>query len=193
MCGTSTRVPLIVREPAGPFLHVLATGASEAFDLAWALAIEDAKAVARIVRGRKCRGYADLFDEVASASVIESPTGDVETNPVLQGAPKRLTQEEAETLQHYQYIVTFGWLKSWTINHPFPQRWEDLLETPLNVIDALGVEVNLHAVQDPADDMEISKETLEDKGSFTGSSAASKTSSQGTGKRRSSARKQSTS
>jgi hypothetical protein len=58
---------LIVRDPAGPFLHVLTCGAGEAFDLAWALAIEDARAVARIVRGRKCRGHAALFDEFAAA------------------------------------------------------------------------------------------------------------------------------
>lgn len=137
--------------------------------------------------------YADLFDEVAAASSVESPDGDVETNPALQGPARRLTQEEAETLQHYQYIITFGWLKSWTINHPFPKSWEDLLNTPLNVLDELALHLSPVANQDPAGDMELSKENLEDKGSFTGSSDDSKTSSKANVKRRSSARKPSTS
>jgi hypothetical protein len=58
---------LTVREGAGPFLHVLVSGVSEAFDLAWALAIEDAKTAARIVRGAKCRTSPALFDEFAAA------------------------------------------------------------------------------------------------------------------------------
>lgn len=137
--------------------------------------------------------YRDLFEAVEAASSIESPEGDVEANPQLPGAPKRLTQEEAETLQHYQYIVVFGWLKSWTIKHPFPKSWEDLLTTPLHVMDVLSALVTIHSNQDPTEDMEISKENLEDKASFTGSSDDSKTSSKATVKRRSSARKPSNS
>lgn len=137
--------------------------------------------------------YQDLFNEVAAASSVESPAGDVEENPALQGPHRRLTQEEAEVLQHYQYLVTFGWLKSWTINHAFPTSWEDLLNVPLNVTDALSAAVTINATIEPTDDMEISKENLENKASFTGSSAASETSSKAPGKRRSSARKPSNS
>lgn len=137
--------------------------------------------------------YRDLFEAVEAASSIESPDGDVEENTVLQGAPKRLTQEEAEVLQHYQYIVVFGWLKSWTIPHPFPTSWEGLLDVPLNVMDTLSTLVTINANQDPTEDMEMTKESLEDKGSFTGSSDDSKTSSKATVKRRSSARKPSNS
>lgn len=137
--------------------------------------------------------YRDLFEAVEAASSIETPEGNVESSDILQGAPKRLTQEEAETLQHYQYIVVFGWLKSWTISHPFPASWEDLLNVPLEVMDTLNVLVTINANQDPTEDMEISKENLEDKASFTGSSDDSKTSSKATVKRRSSARKPSNS
>lgn len=52
----------------GPFLHLLASGASDAFDLAWALSVEAShRTVARVVRGPKCRAAEGLFDEFAAA------------------------------------------------------------------------------------------------------------------------------
>lgn len=52
----------------GPFLHLLAAGASDAFDLAWALSVESSpRTVARVVRGAKCRESHGLFDEFAAA------------------------------------------------------------------------------------------------------------------------------
>ena len=59
---------LTVREGSGPFLHLLASGASDAFDLAWALSVESTpRTVARVVRGSKSRASHALFDEVAAA------------------------------------------------------------------------------------------------------------------------------
>lgn len=59
---------LTVREGPGPFLHLLAAGVSDAFDLAWALSVESSpRAVARVVRGAKCRTSRGLFDEFAAA------------------------------------------------------------------------------------------------------------------------------
>ncbi len=59
---------LTVREGSGPFLHLLASGASDAFDLAWALSVEASpRTVARVVRGSKCRASHALFDEFAAA------------------------------------------------------------------------------------------------------------------------------
>jgi hypothetical protein len=57
---------LTVRE--GPFLHLFASSAADAFDLAWALSVEAAPVtVARVVRGRKCQTSPALFDEFAAA------------------------------------------------------------------------------------------------------------------------------
>ena len=58
---------LTVRHGHGPFLHLLASSASEAFDLAWALSVEHGKTAARVVRGAKCRTSPALFDEFAAA------------------------------------------------------------------------------------------------------------------------------
>ena len=59
---------LTVRGGPGPFLHLLASGASDAFDLAWALSVESScRTVARVVRGRKCGRSHALFDEFAAA------------------------------------------------------------------------------------------------------------------------------
>jgi hypothetical protein len=59
---------LTVRGGNGPSLHLLASGASEAFDLAWALSVEASpRAVARVVRGAKCGTPHALFDEFAAA------------------------------------------------------------------------------------------------------------------------------
>jgi hypothetical protein len=59
---------LTVREGPGPSLHLLASTASEAFDLAWALSVEShPRTVARVVRGAKCRSSHALFDEFAAA------------------------------------------------------------------------------------------------------------------------------
>jgi hypothetical protein len=59
---------LTIREGPGPFLHQLASSASDAFDLAWALSVESSpKTAARVVRGAKCRESHALFDEFAAA------------------------------------------------------------------------------------------------------------------------------
>lgn len=52
----------------GPFLHLLVAGASDVFDLAWALSVEAApRTAARVVRGAKCESSPGLFDEFAAA------------------------------------------------------------------------------------------------------------------------------
>jgi hypothetical protein len=130
----------------------------------------------------------DLFTKIATASRVESPTGEVDENPILDGPAVRLTQYEAETLEHLQYATTWGWLKSWTLNIPLPATWEDLLDVPTEITDALNTAVQKIGDPDVAGDFEISKETLEDKGSFTGEHGSSKTQSVGTAKRRKSTR-----
>jgi hypothetical protein len=56
------------REGPGPFLHLLVAGASDVFDLAWALSVEAAPStVARVVRGAKSGTSHALFDEFAAA------------------------------------------------------------------------------------------------------------------------------
>ena len=52
----------------GPFLHLLTSTASDAFDMAWALSVESSpRTVARVVRGAKCKHGPGLFDEFAAA------------------------------------------------------------------------------------------------------------------------------
>lgn len=135
----------------------------------------------------------NLLTKIASARSVESPTGEVEENPVLDGPAVRLTQYEAETLEHLQIATTWGWLKSWTLDIPLPAMWEDLLDVPSEITDALNIEVQKLGNPEVVADMELSAETLVDKESFTGNSADSKTPSQANGKRRSSPRKPSNS
>jgi hypothetical protein len=52
----------------GKRFHLLPADASDAFDMARSLSVEDgAKTVARVVRGKKCRTTRSLFDEFAAA------------------------------------------------------------------------------------------------------------------------------
>lgn len=135
----------------------------------------------------------DLLAKIASARTVTKPDGESDTRAALNGPDVRLTQYEAETLEQLQYATTWGWLKSWTLDIPLPATWEDLLDVPSHITDALNLEVQKQGNPEVADDFEISKETLEDKGSFTGAPGSSKTQSGATAKRRSSTRKTSNS
>ena len=130
-----------------------------------------------------------LLFKLMGAGTVVSPDGEVETNAALTGPEVRLTQHEAETLQNIKYASTWAFLKSWTIDRPLPATWEDLLDLPAEIVDPIHDAVENIRQPDPAAGVEMTKETLADEGSFTGSSAASKTSSTGNGKRRSSRRK----
>lgn len=137
-----------------------------------------------------------LMAKLAHARRIVSLTGEVEENDALDGPEHRLTAHESETLEYMQTALDWSWLKSWTLDIPFPATWEDLLDAPKKVTDALHEAVQIHASGRSAEiapDFELSVETLENKESFTGSSDASKTSSKAPAKRRSSTRKPSNS
>ena len=134
----------------------------------------------------------DLLAKISTARTVTNPDGETDTRPALSGEDVRLTQYEAETLEHLQYATTRGWLKSWTIDIPFPATWEDLLDVPSNITEVLNAEVQRQGNPEIADDFEISKETLEDKESFTGATGNSKTRSGANAKRRTSTRKTST-
>jgi hypothetical protein len=135
----------------------------------------------------------NLLAKLAVARRVTSPDGDVDENPALPGPEYRLSQHEAEILQHLQYAATWAYLKSWTLDAPFPATWEDLLDISDDVTDVLNEAVRNIGNPDVTASMEMSDETLVDKGSFTGNSAAPKTSSGAKGKRRSSPRKPSNS
>jgi hypothetical protein len=135
----------------------------------------------------------DLLAKIASARTVTLPSGESEESAVLNGPDLRLTQYEAETLEHLQYATTWGWLKSWSLDIPLPATWEDLLDVPSHITEALNLEVQKQGNHEVADDFEISKETLEDKGSFTGGPGSSTTPSGATAKRRTSTRKTSNS
>lgn len=131
----------------------------------------------------------DLLAKIASARTLTKPDGESDTRPALSGEDVRLTQYEAETLEHLQYATTWGWLKSWTLDIPFPTTWEDLLDVPSDVTDALNAAVQKLGNPEVADDFEMSAETLTDKGSFTGGPGSSTTRSGAPAKRRKSAPK----
>ena len=135
----------------------------------------------------------DLLAKIAGARKVTSPNGDVDENPALRGDEYRLSQHEAETLEHLQYATTWGWLKSWTLDIPLPRTWEDLLDVNSEITDALNLAVQNLGNPDAASDFEMSKETLDDKESFTGASGSSPTPSGAKGKRRNSTRKSATS
>lgn len=137
-----------------------------------------------------------LMAKLASARRVVAPDGQVEESEALDGPEYRLTAHESETLEYMQLALNWSWLKSWTIDAPFPETWEDILDLPKKVADALHLAVQLHANGKSADisaEFEMSKETLEDKDSFTGEPGNSKTQSGGTAKRRKSTPRTSTS
>lgn len=131
----------------------------------------------------------DLLAKLSVARTVESPSGEVEENPGLNGPDVRLTQHEAETLQHLQYATTWGWLKSWTLDIPLPATWEDLLDIPGDITDALNDAVEKLKNPISSADFEVGDETLADQESFTGNSGGRKTRSGANGKRRNSTRK----
>lgn len=131
----------------------------------------------------------DLLTKISAARTVISPTGEKDENPALDGPELRLTQYEAETLEHLQYATTWGWLKSWTLDRPLPETWEDLLDVPSTITDALNAAVNDLGQPDPTADMEMTPDTLADKESFTGASEKSVTQSGANAKRRKSTRR----
>jgi hypothetical protein len=135
----------------------------------------------------------EMLAKISSARRVISPAGEVEENPALQGPDVRLTQYEAETLEHLQYATTWGYLKSWTLDIPLPATWEDLLDIPSSIVDPLTDAVQKLGNSEVAAEFEMSIENLEDKESFTGASEKSKTQSGANAKRRNSIRKTSNS
>lgn len=136
-----------------------------------------------------------LMEKLANARRVVSVSGEVEENPDLDGPEHRLTPHEAETLEYLQLANDWGWLKSWTIDIPLPATWEGLLDVPNKVTNAIHAAIvgAANPVPEVAPDFEMSKETLADKGSFTGEPGLSKTQSGGTAKRRKSTPRTSTS
>jgi hypothetical protein len=138
----------------------------------------------------------ELMSKLAAARKVTAPDGQVEENPNLDGPEHRLTYHESEMLEYLQLASNWGWLKSWTIDLPLPATWEGLLDVPKPITDALHVAILMHAsnrTPEVASDFEMSKETLEDKESFTGASEEPKTQSGAAAKRRKSTPKTSTS
>lgn len=136
----------------------------------------------------------DLMFKIIMARRITDPNGEtVDENEHLDGPELRLTPHEAEMLEHLKYASAWAFLKSWTLDLPFPETWEAMLDLPQNVADAIVSATDNIGSADVAAQMELTKETIENKESFTGSSAALPTSSKAKGKRRSSPRKRSNS
>lgn len=131
----------------------------------------------------------DLLSKIATSRTVTSPSGEVDERPALKGPDIRLTQYEAETLEHLQYATTWGWLKSWSLDLPLPATWEDLLDVPTDITEVLNAEVQKQGNPEIVDDFEPGEETLPDKTSFTGGPGSSKTQSVATAKRRTSTRK----
>jgi hypothetical protein len=136
----------------------------------------------------------DLLLKLVMARRVTTPDGGTETEDEnLPGPDLRLTPHEAEIIEHIKYATAWGYLKSWTLDRPLPASWEDMLDLPDGIADVIVDTVNSMPVYDPAADAEMTLANLENKRSFTGSSDATKTSSKGRGKRRSSPRKHSNS
>jgi hypothetical protein len=116
----------------------------------------------------------DLMVKLAAARTVTSPDGEVEENDTLTGEDLVLNAHEAEILSLIQYATTWAYLKSWTLDLPFPKSPDDMLDLPSHVNDALDSALTaIHGTKTAAEQFEPSEETLEDESSFTGNSEGS--------------------
>jgi hypothetical protein len=110
----------------------------------------------RIQAARKVTGSAESDDDEALG---------------LTGPDVEINERQAAQLATFADIVTFMWLKSWTVELPFPENADSLLDLPGGLYKALQKEAGRMQNLDASSRFELGDDTVNDTDSPTGASA----------------------
>lgn len=118
----------------------------------------------------------DVLEKVVMAATVTGPDGRSVTGqhaspdaPQLPGEPVTLTVDQATALADMQDAVTWAFLQSWTVDRPFPQSPDDLLDLPNDLYTALSEHASLlNSGPSVESGFEVSTETVADTSSPTG-------------------------
>lgn len=116
-----------------------------------------------------------LMERIANANRVHTSDGEGEdTNMSLPGPDVEISDRQAAQLSRLQDLVTFMYLKSWTLDQPLPATADDLLDLPSPVYKALSVaaaKVYNGTAESSGSGFEINDATADDDTSPTGASA----------------------
>lgn len=117
-----------------------------------------------------------LMDRIANARRVSTSDGTTDERPSLTGLEDvEISDRQAYQLSRLQDLVTFMYLKSWSLPEPLPADADALLDLPTPVFDALSkAAAQSYNGTGPAASasagFEVSDATLEDEASPTGAS-----------------------
>jgi len=114
-----------------------------------------------------------LMDRIAQANKVTTADGVGEdVKPTLGGADVEINDRQAGQLSRLGDLVTFMYLKSWTLDVAFPATADDLLDIPSPVYNAISKAAAkmYNGTGETGSGFEPSDKTLEDEASPTGAS-----------------------
>lgn len=118
-----------------------------------------------------------LMDRLANAKKVSTSTGETDERPSLAGLEDvEISDRQASQLSRLQDLVTFMYLKSWSLPEPLPADADALLDLPLALYNALSKAAaqSYNGTVPDADPVsagfEASDATLENEASPTGAS-----------------------
>jgi hypothetical protein len=120
------------------------------------LALQLGNLLGRLAEARNISGAAEATDGAALG---------------LTGPDVEIDARQAKLLATFSDLVTFMWLKSWSLSEPLPATADDLLDLPSDVYDALSKEAAKLQATPAADKFELGDATAHDTDSPTGASA----------------------
>lgn len=111
-----------------------------------------------------------LLERIRNARNV---TGAAESNDSLglTGPDVEINEKQASQLALFADLVTFMWLKSWTLELPFPTSADDLLDLPGALYEALQKEAGRLQNAPASEQFELGDATAHDPESPTGASA----------------------
>lgn len=117
-----------------------------------------------------------LMDRLAQANKVKTADGTEDDQPHLPGPEVEINERQAAQLSTLGDLVTFMYLKSWTLDQPLPATADDLLDLDISVYKALttaAAKLYNGTYKEPVAttaDFEANDGTLENDASPTGAS-----------------------
>lgn len=108
----------------------------------------------------------DLIQRIQDARKVTGAADDETTG--LTGPDLEISDRQAALLAKFSDVATIMWLKSWTLDLPFPANPDALLDLPSKLYDALQREAGKLQKGTDNSEFEANDETLADPNSPTG-------------------------
>ncbi len=118
-------------------------------------------------RLRNARRVTGAMESDADAA----PSAEDEAVNVLSGPDVEIDERQAHLLAIFSDVVTFMWMKSWTLDLPFPTAADALLDLPIGVYEQLTQHAaKMQAAPAEESPFELNDATVDDVTSPTGAS-----------------------